>query len=703
MRCGKKGLVALLIVLIVVAGLPVVSNRAEASTAVSELAHTSINNTVALYIGSHRAIVDNKFTTIDPISTLTKPIIQNARTLVPVRFIAENFGAEVGWDDATLTVPITLGDTTVVLQIGSRTMMLDGNPVTLDVTPIIHNKRTFLPLRAITEAFGKHVFYDRELIVVSDAEVLDAQADMPVVTELINWFKTGKIPVWQNPALTMQQLAAKDKSAVAVLAYKNNELLSQGSGFSLGNGLFATSLHVLIGADFISMMDNDGNYIEVAGVVGYDIDMDLAILRAHVVTTLPAISLGRLSTVKKGDQVVAIGSPSGLLNTVSTGIVSNIHNVEGITLIQITAPLAPGSSGGVLLNMQGQAVGVTFMGIEATDLNFVIPIDYLLPLYDPIKNKDISTIPLVELPEVEEPIVQPPTFKPIPKAEFSVGANSSHTIVHPSEPILYVADHWNQEVVAINYETQEVDRIKLSMHPQRMTFDRGELLVTLQHPDNTHLWAQPENRGHIAIIDPATFAVKRTLQLDIAPYDIVVDRDGYIYVSGSSATAQHLASFTRDGVRISEVPASYDDFILISPVSNRIYVTRGGKLRYYPFANGVLENNPSLTLEKFFYRVAIHPDGSLYLGSGDILDADLNFLRQGESFHWKNPAFDAMYDETFIPLNGTAIKVYEHSTSTHIYTVETSHNMDYLFYRNNQIITWYSAGSDSFVGVYPLD
>ena len=140
------------------------------------------------------------------------------------------------------------------------------------------------------------------------------------------------------------------------------------------------------GGTSFGIEDNNNNVHEIAGVVGYNTDWDLAIIRTNAVTSLPSLSLGSLSTVQKGDQVVAIGSPLGLLNTVTSGVVSNVHNVEGNNIFQISAPLAPGSSGGVLLNMKGQVIGVTWMGIEGTDLNFVIPVDYLLPLYEPVKS-----------------------------------------------------------------------------------------------------------------------------------------------------------------------------------------------------------------------------------------------------------------------------------------------------------------------------
>ena len=705
MSLSRKSVALLLIFLTVAIVLPTGNNGAEATSSIAQVAHGKVYNTVALYIGNHRAIVDNKFVNIDPLSTQTKPLIQNARTLVPVRFIAENFGATVGWDDATSTVPITLGDTNILLKIGSRTMMVNGVAKTLDVTPIIHNKRTFVPLRAITEAFGKHVFYDRELIVVSDNEVLDAKVDKTVVDELINWFRTAKIPTWQSPALSMQQLAALDRSAVAVLSFDaEGELISQGSGFSLGNGLFATSLHVLLGGESFELMDNDGEIIEVTGVVAYDIDWDLAILRTPSVTSIPALTLGRLSTVKKGDQIVTIGSPLGLLNSVSTGIVSNIHFIEGVNLIQITAPLAPGSSGGPLLNLQGQVIGVTFMGIEGTDLNFVIPIDYLLPMYEPIKGMPIGSIPLVDLPVLEEPVQEPPTFKVAVTLDKVVNASSRHVIMHPTEPIIYIANNSYGEVVALNYKTGQEKRMSVDadLLPEYLTFANGELYVVLRYWDYLGWWPRPGVKAKIAILDPMSLAVKDTVEVDMNPHDLVVDSQGIMYITGPSSEASHLASFSRTGQRLSQVVVPQYSYAYLSPNSNEIYVVgNANSIRVYALSEGKV-GELKRTLNEYLRQAHITPDGTrLYLGSGKVIDADLSYVGEVEPHFLRDIAFDEENSEVFIPTGQLYIKVYDTITLEHIYTLETAGLGEYLFYRDNELIVYHTEGQ-SRITVYSL-
>lgn len=140
---------------------------------------------VALAIGTPNAYANGAKTMVDTENPEVQPIVKDDRTLVPVRFIAESFGAEVGWDEATQTVTITLNGVTTTLVIGSKEMKVGDRTVTLDVEAQTMNDRTLLPLRAIAEeALGKTVFWDEaaQLIVISDGVVdVDVQEWMQVL------------------------------------------------------------------------------------------------------------------------------------------------------------------------------------------------------------------------------------------------------------------------------------------------------------------------------------------------------------------------------------------------------------------------------------------------------------------------------------------------------------------------------------------
>ena len=144
----------------------------------------AIGNAVALKLGTPVSFAKGQRTYIDTANKDVVPFTENSRTLVPVRYIAESFGATVGWDDATQAVTVDYLNKHISLQIGSNQMLVNGEAVTLDTAANTYNDRTFIPLRALVEALGKHVLWDdRGLIIISDmdmgysAETLDAACD----------------------------------------------------------------------------------------------------------------------------------------------------------------------------------------------------------------------------------------------------------------------------------------------------------------------------------------------------------------------------------------------------------------------------------------------------------------------------------------------------------------------------------------------
>lgn len=144
----------------------------------------------ALYVGSNKAFVNDVEKQIDEQNNDVAVFVENDRSYVPVRFISENYGGDVEWIAETQTVNITFEDRTISLTIGKPEIMINGEVTKLDVAPIVRNDRTFLPLRACTEAIGKEVFYSDGLILISDVkDILDPNWDKDIVDLLIEHFK----------------------------------------------------------------------------------------------------------------------------------------------------------------------------------------------------------------------------------------------------------------------------------------------------------------------------------------------------------------------------------------------------------------------------------------------------------------------------------------------------------------------------------
>ena len=145
-----------------------------------------LKGAILLYPGSMYAMADNEVVVIDPSNELITPFVQNNRTLVPVRFIAEAFGAEVSWDQSTQTATISADGRIIKIAIYSTEMTVDGTIVQLDVPAMTSGDRTFIPVRALAEALGKEVFYDSGLIVISNtAAIFDPVAEADLIKEII--------------------------------------------------------------------------------------------------------------------------------------------------------------------------------------------------------------------------------------------------------------------------------------------------------------------------------------------------------------------------------------------------------------------------------------------------------------------------------------------------------------------------------------
>ena len=172
-------------------------------------------------------------------------------------------------------------------------------------------------------------------------------------------------------------------SVVLVLAYDDNrDFLGQGSGFFISkDGVVVTNRHVLEGINSAEIKTADGNVYPIDEVVAEDKDHDLIQVRARSIelalkfkqNTVRPLSIST-SYPEVGERIIVIGSPLGLEQTVSDGIVSAIRKIpEFGNIIQITAPISPGSSGSPVVNMKGEVIGVaTLQSIVGQNLNFAI-------------------------------------------------------------------------------------------------------------------------------------------------------------------------------------------------------------------------------------------------------------------------------------------------------------------------------------------
>lgn len=168
---------------------------------------------------------------------------------------------------------------------------------------------------------------------------------------------------------------------------------SLGSGFIIASdGYIMTNAHVIAEADEITVKLNDKREFK-AKVIGSDARTDVALLKIDA-KDLPQVDLGSSEKIRVGEWVVAIGSPFGLENTVTAGIVSakgrNLPEETIVPFIQTDAAVNPGNSGGPLFNVRGEVVGINSQIFSRSGgymgLSFAIPIDYAMQVVNQLKS-----------------------------------------------------------------------------------------------------------------------------------------------------------------------------------------------------------------------------------------------------------------------------------------------------------------------------
>ena len=246
-------------------------------------------------------------------------------------------------------------------NVTSSSMIVDGQ--TIHVQGYNIENSVYFKLRDITNIFGISVSWN------------DKNNTIDILTGQIN----------QNEKnMTAKEIYNRCSDAVfCIRTYDvDGDPLGSGSGFFLDkSGKAVTNFHVLENAYSAIVLTADGTNYNVKEILGYDMKGDLAILQVDG-NNFPFLSSGDSDEVTSGEKIYAIGSPLGLSNTISEGIVSGINRtIDNIPYIQITAAISHGSSGGALLNEKGQVVGITSAGLATgQNLNFAIPINAISTL-----------------------------------------------------------------------------------------------------------------------------------------------------------------------------------------------------------------------------------------------------------------------------------------------------------------------------------
>jgi hypothetical protein len=195
-------------------------------------------------------------------------------------------------------------------------------------------------------------------------------------------------------ALPLETVVEDATRAAVLIDIETPSDTRQGSGFIVDPvGLIVTNSHVVRDARTARVKLSSGDVYDRVTILAQDDRRDIAILRIAGFD-LPTLPLGNSDSVRIGASLVLIGSPLGLENSVSTGVLSGRRQEpEGFELLQITAPASQGSSGGAVLTTNGKVVAIaTSQLVMGQNLNFAVPINYARGMLQNLQQEPVAVL-----------------------------------------------------------------------------------------------------------------------------------------------------------------------------------------------------------------------------------------------------------------------------------------------------------------------
>ncbi|MGE4353267.1 MAG: S1C family serine protease [Oscillospiraceae bacterium] len=261
-------------------------------------------------------------------------------------------------------------DKSDTMTLSSQMIMIDGTVSKITAYNIGGNN--FFQLRELADALAFTAGYDAETnTVVVDSTAASADQDTDTDTD------TG-----DKAFLDAEDIYAKCSPAVFYIEVYNssNVAVASGSGFFIDDkGTAVTNFHVIDECYSAKITTSDtGKTYDVVGIYDYSREDDWAVIKVDG-SGFSYLTIGDEDTVIGGATIYAIGSPLGLQNSITQGLISNPARVEdGVTYIQISAAISSGSSGGALINKYGEAIGITSGSyVNGQNMNLALPISYI--------------------------------------------------------------------------------------------------------------------------------------------------------------------------------------------------------------------------------------------------------------------------------------------------------------------------------------
>ena len=251
----------------------------------------------------------------------------------------------------------------LLLQTAMAAPNVEVNGTQIDTDAVIIDDKTYVPLRGVFEAAGAEVSWNEETQTagINISNSLSDDELIPSVIESVSPSVVGIIGRGKTESY-----------------YGSQEGIMSGSGVIIKTGgEILTNAHVVKNMNTILVVMNDGKGYE-AQLKYIDEDTDLAVVKIKKIG-LPVVKFANSEDMVVGKQVIAIGTPItfSLRNSATVGHISGLNRSVGdpYRLIQTDTAITHGNSGGALINMNGELVGITSSGYSGTNTNFAVPVD----------------------------------------------------------------------------------------------------------------------------------------------------------------------------------------------------------------------------------------------------------------------------------------------------------------------------------------
>lgn len=251
----------------------------------------------------------------------------------------------------------------LLLQTAMAAPNVEVNGTQIDTDAVIIDDKTYVPLRGVFEAAGAEVSWNEETQTagINISNSLSDDELIPSVIETVSPSVVGIIGRGKTESY-----------------YGSQEGIMSGSGVIIKTGgEILTNAHVVKNMNTILVVMNDGKGYE-AQLKYIDEDTDLAVVKIKKIG-LPVVKFANNEDIVVGKQVIAIGTPItfSLRNSATVGHISGLNRSVGepYRLVQTDTAITHGNSGGALINMNGELVGITSSGYSGTNTNFAVPVD----------------------------------------------------------------------------------------------------------------------------------------------------------------------------------------------------------------------------------------------------------------------------------------------------------------------------------------